>query len=229
MMPTLLSVENLTFYRHTQLIIDNLSFDVERGECLALTGPNGAGKTTTLNLLAGLIKPHAGTIFIQGVDFQKEPVLIKKQIGFLPEKPPLYYELTVLEYLRLAAKLRRIPKELIEATIQKTIERLDLLAYQNYLIGSLSRGSQQRVGIAQAMLHEPDILILDEPTQGLDETQMLSFQALLSGLKSRAAIILSTHYLHEVKPICDKMLQFSKKGIELHDFRHCESGTVKII
>lgn len=216
----LVLVQNLTYLR-PQLVIQDLTFVVPRGKCMALIGKNGTGKTTLLNLLAGLIKPHAGQICMQGFNIHTLPILAKHCIGFLPDNCPLYPDLTIREYLNFIAKLRQIPKADLVNAIEQAIESLNLKRHQHYLIGILSKGLKQRVGIASVILHRPSVLLLDEPTQGLDQSQIEDFQCLLSEYKKDAAIILSTHYLNEVESICDKTLRFSPQGIQVHDFNHC--------
>lgn len=217
---SLVSVQNLTYIR-PQIMIRDVTFNVSRGECMALIGKNGTGKTTVLNLLAGLIKPNAGQILIQGFNIHTLPILAKQFIGFLPDHCPLYPDSSVQEYLNFIAKLRQIPKSQRVDTIEEVIENLNLKRHQHHLIGTLSKGLKQRVGIASVILHRPSVLLLDEPTQGLDQTQIEDFQLLLSEYKKNAAIILSTHYLNEVESICDKTLQFSSEGIQIDDFNHC--------
>jgi len=216
----LVSVKNLSYTR-PQWAMRDLSFSVNRGECMAFIGKNGSGKTTTLNLIAGLIKPHAGHILIQGFNIHTLPILAKQFIGFLPDQCPLYFELTVREYLSFIAKLRQISKSDIPDHVEEVLEKLNLKRHQHYLIGILSKGLKQRVGLASAILHRPSVLLLDEPTQGLDQSQIEDFQLLLSQYKKEAAIILSTHYLNEVKSICDHALQFSTEEIKAYDFNHC--------
>jgi ABC-2 type transport system ATP-binding protein len=216
----LISVTNLTYTR-PQWGIRDLSFTVNRGECMAFIGKNGTGKTTLLNLLAGLIKPHAGHILIQGFNIHTLPILAKQFMGFLPDQCPLYSELTVREYLNFIAKLRKISKSDISDRLEEALEKLNLKQNQHHLIGILSKGLKQRVGLASVILHRPAVLLLDEPTQGLDQNQIEDFQFLLSEYKKNAAIILSTHYLNEVKSICDHALQFSTEGIKDYDFNYC--------
>lgn len=216
----LISVENLSYTR-PQWAMRDLSFTINRGECMAFMGKNGTGKTTTLNLIAGLIKPHTGRILIQGFNIHTVPVLAKQFIGFLSDQCPLYCELTVNEYLSFIAKLRQISKSDIPDHVAEALEQLNLKQEQHRLIGLLSKGTQQRVGLASAILHRPSVLLLDEPTQGLDQSQIEDFQLLLSQYKKNAAIILSTHYLNEVESICDHALQFSTETIKIYDINHC--------
>ncbi len=217
----LVTVKNVSYGYPTQGMQRALSFTVRRGECMALIGANGSGKTTTLNLLAGLLRPQRGEVLIQGINIHTHPRRAKLHLGFLPDFLPLYLDLTVMEYLSFIAKLRQIPKLKRKDAIAETIEQLNLAPYRQYLIGRLSKGLKQRVGLAQAILHRPSVLLLDEPTQGLDTIHIEIFQELLKNYKKNAAIILSTHYLNEVEGILDHALQFNSEGITSYDLHHC--------
>jgi len=188
-----------------------------------LLGPNGSGKTTTLNLIAGLIRPHQGEIFIQGINIHQNPLLAKRHLGFLPEHLPLYPELTVKEYLQLISKIRIIPKPNSHEAVDEILEALALKEIQHHLIGILSKGLKQRVGLAQAMLHNPSVLLLDEPTTGLDKNQTERFVEKLLEYKKKAAIILSTHHDSEMGALCDRVIQFTSKHKEskCYDLDHC--------
>ncbi len=179
-----------------------LDLDVRRGEVLGLLGPNGAGKTTTMQMLTGNLAPTTGTIRIGDVDLLDHPVAAKSRIGYLPETPPLYKELTVAEYLRFAARLHRVPRAACASAVHAAMARCGLADTGRKLIGTLSKGFQQRVGIAQAIVHDPEVIILDEPTVGLDPNQILEIRALISELGSRRSVILSTHILPEVEALC---------------------------
>lgn len=218
---SLLTIKSVNFIRDGRRIIQNINFSVLRGECIVFTGANGTGKTTTLNILAGLLKPTSGEVFIQGISIYAFPQLAKKHIGFLADKPPLYHDLTIQEYFSLIAKLRAVSKSTRQTIIDSTLAKLNLTQYRNYLIGTLSKGLQQRVGIAQAILHQPALLLLDEPTQGLDPDQTDSFIHLLNEYKQHAAIILSSHNFPEVESICDRHLHFSNQEIKDYDLQHC--------
>ncbi len=217
----LIRVEKIGYVRQPQLKLTELSFTLQAGECLALLGTNGTGKTTTLNLLAGLIQPDRGSIWIKGLNIKTHKQAAKRQIGFLPDRLPLYHDLTVQEYLKFISQLRQIPKPDIKEAIEYAIEEVELKDYRHHLIGILSKGLKQRVGIAQAIIHRPPILLLDEPTQGLDGNQIDRFQRLLTEYKKEAAIILSTHYVNEIENICNKIIQFSTAGNLFYDFNHC--------
>ena len=185
--------------------VANLDLDVQRAEVLALLGPNGAGKTTTMQMLTGNLAPSAGSIAICGIDLIDDPVDAKRHIGYLPEYPPLYRELTVDEFLRLAGKLHRIGRGKLEDAVGSVKARCGLDDCGARLLGALSKGFQQRVGIAQAIIHDPDIVILDEPTVGLDPLQIREIRALIRDLRTGRSVILSTHILPEVETVCDRV------------------------
>ncbi|MBF8268755.1 MAG: ABC transporter ATP-binding protein [Gammaproteobacteria bacterium] len=189
------------FGAHTA--VDNVSLELKRGEILGFLGPNGAGKTTTMQMLTGNLAPTSGTISICGVDLFEHPTLAKARIGYLPEHPPLYRELTVLEYVDLAARLHRVAKAGRAAAVAEALARCGLADVAQKLIGALSKGYQQRVGIAQAIVHRPDVVILDEPTVGLDPNQIREIRGLIHELGANCSVILSTHILPEVESVCD--------------------------
>ena len=185
--------------------MDGIDLEVRRGEVLGFLGPNGAGKTTTMQMLTGNLAPTTGSISICGVDLLAAPVAAKSHLGYLPEIPPLYRDLTVAEFLDLVARLHRVPKVKRAAAVGRASERCGLGDVRRKLIGALSKGYQQRVGIAQAIVHEPDIIILDEPTVGLDPNQIRDIRGLIRELGSAHSVILSTHILPEVEAICDRV------------------------
>jgi ABC-2 type transport system ATP-binding protein len=191
------------FGAHTA--VKNIELQLNRGEVLGFLGPNGAGKTTTMQMLTGNLAPTTGEISICGVDLLARPTLAKARIGYLPENPPLYRDLNVDEYLQLAVKLHRVPKAQRRAAVARAKERCGLTDVGRKLIGTLSKGYQQRVGIAQAIAHEPDVVILDEPTVGLDPNQIRDIRALIRELGGAHSVILSTHILPEVEAICDRV------------------------
>jgi len=204
-MSTLIQANNLhRFYGETRAV-DNVSIELHQGEILALLGPNGAGKSSCLQMLCGVLAPSEGEIVINGVDLLDNPNKAKKNIGYLPDKPPLYPELSVAEYLTYAAQLRRVNKSQIKNLLNQAIQRCGLEGYNNKLISNLSKGYQQRVGIAQAIIHQPEIIILDEPTVGLDPIQMLEIRKLILELGEHHGIILSTHILPEVQAVCNRV------------------------
>ncbi|WP_406672684.1 ABC transporter ATP-binding protein [Natronospira sp.] len=182
--------------------VDNVDFSLERGQVLAFLGPNGAGKSTTMNMLTGCLAPSRGEVRICGIDLLEQPAAAKARLGYLPEHPPLYPELTVDEYLRFTARLRGLPRKALGGAVARAKQRCGLTREAGKLIGRLSRGYQQRVGIAQAIIHEPDLVILDEPTVGLDPNQVREIRELVGELASDHGIILSTHILPEVTATC---------------------------
>ena len=183
----------------------NVDLELRRGEVLGFLGPNGAGKTTTMQMLTGNLAPSEGEIAICGVDLLARPALAKARIGYLPENPPLYRELNVDEYLQLAVKLHRVPKSRRSEAVARAKDRCGLADVSRKLIGTLSKGYQQRVGIAQAIAHEPEVVILDEPTVGLDPNQIRDIRSLIRELGGSHSVILSTHILPEVEAICDRV------------------------
>jgi len=182
-----------------------IDLELRRGEVLGLLGPNGAGKTTTMQMLTGNLAPSTGSVTICGVDLLERPASAKARIGYLPEVPPLYKELTVDEYLWFAARIHRVPSKQAKEAVTRAKRRCGVDVPGDKLIGTLSKGYQQRVGIAQAIVHEPDVVILDEPTVGLDPIQILEIRTLIRELRDRHSVILSTHILPEVEAVCDRV------------------------
>ena len=191
-------------YANTNAVQD-VSFELNQGDILGFLGPNGAGKSTTMQMLAGVLAPTAGRILINGVDLLDAPQAAKKQIGYLPETPPLYAELSVDEYLSYAAKLRGMPRNAIKPALIAAKQRCGLTDVGQRLIGNLSKGYQQRVGIAQAIIHSPAVVILDEPTVGLDPIQIREIRDLIRELGQQHGVILSTHILPEVQTVCNRV------------------------
>lgn len=211
-----LSAQNLcrNYGHHTA--VQNVSVELRRGEVLGLLGPNGAGKTTTMRMLTGNLAPSAGSIEICDIDLLDKPREAKLHLGFLPEIPPLYHDMTVDEYLLLAARLHRINKHTLQSVLDNVKQRCGLEVQGRHVIGTLSKGFQQRVGIAQAIIHSPDVIILDEPTVGLDPNQMREIRSLIRDLGVSSSVILSTHILSEVESVCDRV-QIMHKGRVVFD------------
>jgi len=201
------------FGAHTA--VNAVSLDLKRGEILGFLGPNGAGKTTTMQMLTGNLAPSSGSISICGIDLLERPAAAKARIGYLPEHPPLYGELTVGEYLRLAAELHRVGRPERPAAVTRALSRCGLADAAGKLIGTLSKGYQQRVGIAQAIVHQPDVVVLDEPTIGLDPNQMREIRSLIRELGANCSVILSTHILPEVESVCDRV-QILHHGVTVY-------------
>jgi len=204
-MSAIIQAQHLHKYYRDNHAVNNVSIELQQGEILGLLGPNGAGKSSCLQMLCGVLAPSEGEIIINGADLLSQPKQAKQAIGYLPDKPPLYPELNIEEYLNYAAKLRRIKKSQIRNLYQQAIQRCGLEGYNKRLIGNLSKGFQQRVGIAQAIIHQPSIIILDEPTVGLDPIQMIEIRKLILELGETHGIILSTHILPEVQALCSRV------------------------
>jgi len=202
---TTLSARNLTRYFGNRQVIHNISLQLRRGEVLGLLGHNGAGKSTTLQMLTGCLLPDAGEIEICGINLLRQPALAKTHIGYLPETPPLYRELSVNDYLVFAARLRGMKPATIAEALAQTMHRCGLDAVGKKIIGTLSKGYQQRVGIAQAIIHRPAVVVLDEPTVGLDPEQIREVRTLIRELGNAHSVILSTHVLSEVESVCDRV------------------------
>lgn len=205
----MLTVSNLVKLYGNEKALDNLSFTGKSGEIIGLIGPNGAGKSTAMNIITGYLAPTSGEVEINGFNIQTNPIEARKSTGFLPETPPLYTKMTVYEYLNFAAELKGIKKDRNKC-VKSVIERLSLEEVQNKLTGTLSKGYRQRTGMAQAIINNPRLLILDEPASGLDPRQITEMNSLIQSLKSDSLIILSSHQLKEVYNLCDKILLINK-------------------
>lgn len=213
----MIEVQQIT-KRYGQLTaIDRVSFTVAKGEVLAFLGPNGAGKTTTMRILTCFMSANEGTARVAGYDCAEQALEVKRRIGYLPETPPLYQELTVTEYLKFVGRLRGLTGEILTSSMQREIERLGLGTVQHRLIGNLSRGYRQRVGLAQALLHDPQVLILDEPTVGLDPKQIIEIRELIKALAGSHSVILSTHTLPEATAVCQRVVIISGGRIVAED------------
>ena len=186
--------------------IEDVSFQVQRGEVLGLLGPNGAGKTTTLRVITGYLPASAGKVKVDGYDLWETPFEVRRRIGYLPDNPPLYPEMTVYDYLDFMAQLHEVPRERREARIDEVAARLQLGDLLGRLVGRLSRGQRQRVGLAQAVLHEPPVLVCDEPTVGLDPAQIVEMRDLIRSFGQDHAVVFSSHILQEVRLLCDQIV-----------------------
>ena len=206
----MIEVKHLTKKYGTHLAVDDLSFTIEKGRIYGFLGPNGAGKSTTMNIMTGYIGASSGEVIINGHNILEEPEKAKKCIGYLPEIPPLYLDMTVSEYLYFAAELKKIPKADRNAQVIKVMELIKLVDMKDRLIKNLSKGYRQRTGLAAAILDFPDIIILDEPTVGLDPKQIIEIRELIRTLAKDHTVILSSHILAEVQEICDDILIISK-------------------
>ena len=204
-----IEVNNLVKRYGDHTAVDHLSFKIEKGKIYGFLGPNGAGKSTTMNIITGYIASTEGTVSIDGHDILEEPEKAKKCIGYLPEQPPLYFDMTVLEYMKFAADLKKIPKNKRNEMIEEVMDTVKITDMKNRLIKNLSKGYRQRVGLAQAILGYPDVIILDEPTVGLDPKQIIEIRDLIKNLKKKHTVILSSHILSEVSAVCDYVLIIS--------------------
>lgn len=229
---TLLSVQNLHRSFDGNKAVCNLNFEIHRGEVVALLGTNGAGKSTTLNMITGNLKPDAGEVNICGLNIFTKPKQAKNNLGYLPDTPPLYRELNVSEYLQFAARLHGVEKARVQSSIDKALEVCGLNTVRKRLIANLSKGFRQRIGIAQAIIHNPALVILDEPTIGLDPVQMRDIRALLDDLSNNHSVLLSTHMLTEVESTCDRVLIIDKGSLlldqALQDLNTSPSKRVKL-
>jgi ABC-2 type transport system ATP-binding protein len=206
----MIKVEGLTKRYARTVAVDNISFEVEKGQIVGFLGPNGAGKTTTMRVLTCFLPPTAGTASVAGFDVQEHPIEVKRRIGYLPESPPVYPEMEVTEYLEFTGKLKGIPSADIKKRVDEVLGRCAIGDVRDKLIGKLSKGYRQRVGLAQAIIHNPDVLILDEPTSGLDPKQIIEIRELLKSLAGNHTIILSTHILSEVEHSCERVIIISQ-------------------
>ena len=209
-MSVLIEVDKLTKSFGPFIAVDNISFSLKRGEVLGFLGPNGAGKTTTMRMITGFLSPTKGSIKVCDNDVAKYPLEIKEKIGYVPEGAPLYGEMTVLNFLKFIADVRKIPKTKKDDAIDNAIKKLGLELVLFQQLETLSKGYKRRVGLSQAILHDPDVLILDEPTDGLDPNQKHEVRKLIKEMASTKAIIISTHILEEVDAVCTRAMIIAK-------------------
>lgn len=210
---SILNIVNLSHRYTTQWAVKDLNFKIEKNGIYGLLGSNGAGKSTAINIVCGVVRQTSGEVYINGINTLKDPVESRKCIGFLPQKPPLYLDLTVEEFLLYAARIRRVPEGKCLAAVEMAIARCGIEKFRQRLIRNLSGGYQQRVGIAQAIIHSPSIVIFDEPTNGLDPNQVLEIRHLIKEIATSCTVLLSTHLLSEVHAMCDSILMIEQGEI----------------
>lgn len=201
-----IKVENLTKYYGEQKAVDHISFEIKTGEVIGFLGPNGAGKSTTMKMMTGYMAPTEGTVIIEGIDVSVDPLTIKKKIGYLPENNPLYTDMAIIDYLWFCAEIQGMDRDEIPGRIREMIDLCGLDAEKHKNINELSKGYRQRVGLAQSIIHDPDVLIFDEPTTGLDPNQIIEIRKLIKKLGEKKTVILSSHILSEVEATCDRIL-----------------------
>lgn len=228
----MIQVKDLTKDYGPRRAIDKLNFSISKGDVVGFLGPNGAGKSTTMKIITGFMAPSQGSASVAGFDVFENPLEVKKRIGYLPEIPPVYADMFVQDYLRYVAALKQVPKEKIESAVKNAIEKTNLGDVQKRLIHHLSKGFKQRVGIAQAIVSDPEVLILDEPTVGLDPKQVAEIRELIKALKGQHTIILSTHILPEVEATCEKVIIINKGRIvaedSIHNLSKMEQGQIRL-
>lgn len=236
MKETLVRVENLSHRYSIQWAVKDVSFEIPENGIYGLLGSNGAGKSTTMNIMSGVLKQSKGNIYINGINMAKNAIAAKKQIGFLPQKPPLYLDTTVEEYLINCARLRQIPASKVKNAVEEVLEKCAITHFRKRLLKNLSGGYQQRVGIAQAIIHKPAFIILDEPTNGLDPNQIIEIRGLIKEIAEERAVLLSTHILTEVHAICDYIymiengkLVFSGKTEEFDNYLQPNTIFVRLL
>lgn len=232
-MTPLIKAENLYRYYAGHCAVQDVSFTLNKGEVLGFLGPNGAGKTTTMQMLCGNLAPSSGQIQIDGYDILDQPTSAKENLGYLPDTPPLYRDLTVLEFLFYCAQLHHIPSTNQHAAVDKALQRCGLTTVSKRLIANLSKGYKQRIGIAQAILHNPKVIILDEPTVGLDPIQIREIRSLIKELGQEHGIILSTHILSEVQESCSHVQIIHQGRLILHETieglnKHMDTATLEV-
>ncbi|MBE0672281.1 MAG: ATP-binding cassette domain-containing protein [Anaerolineales bacterium] len=211
----MIKVSGLTKDYGARRAIQNLSFDAQQGEIVGFLGPNGAGKTTTMRILTGYMPPTDGEAIVAGYDVVEESLEVRKRVGYLPETVPLYTDMAVFDYLKFMGELRHIPN--VDDRVDEVLDMVGLIDRANGYIGNLSKGMRQRVGLAQALLHRPEVLILDEPTIGLDPGQVVEVRELIREIGKERTVLLSTHLLHEAQNICDRVLIINKGKIVAED------------
>ncbi len=211
-----ISVSSLTKIYGTQTAVNHISFELKKGEIVGFLGPNGAGKSTTMKMITGYLPPTEGTATVCGFDIQQSPMEVRKRLGYLPEANPLYFDMYVREYLEFSASIHKLGKE-TKSRVEEMISLTGLTKEAHKKIGALSKGYKQRVGLAQAMLHNPEVLILDEPTSGLDPNQIVEIRELISRIGKEKTVLLSTHIMQEVQAMCSRVIIISNGNIVADD------------
>ena len=223
----MIEVSGLTKLYGQRSAVTDLSFTVKSGEIVGFLGPNGAGKSTTMKILTGFMPASSGTVKVNGFDVFEQAIEVKRSVGYLPENPPVYFEMVVEDYLKFAARLHDVPKNRIQEAVEIALSRTGLLQVRKRIIGNLSKGFRQRVGLAQALVHDPKVLILDEPTVGLDPVQIIEIRELIKSLKGRHTVILSSHILPEVTATCERIIVINKGRIVAEDSIERLTGRMK--
>ena len=213
----MLEVSQVSKTYGTRTVVDGVSFAVSKGEILGFLGPNGAGKTTTMRIITGFLPATSGTVRVEGFDVFTQSSEVRRRIGYLPESPPLYNDMTVAGYLRFVAKLKGMARGALAGALERVLETCGLTGVRDRLLGHLSKGFRQRVGLAQALIHDPPVLILDEPTIGLDPRQIIEIRSLIKTLGGKRTVVLSTHILPEVSQVCDKVVIINDGRIVVED------------
>ncbi len=213
----MIEVSGLTKFYGPRTAVSDLNFTVNSGEVVGFLGPNGAGKSTTMKILTGFMPASMGTVKVNGFDVFRQSIEVKRSTGYLPENPPVYLEMVVEEYLKFAARLHDVPKAKLKSAVDSAIQRTGLTQVKNRIIGNLSKGYRQRVGLAQALVHDPKVLILDEPTVGLDPVQIIEIRELIKSLAGQHTVILSSHILPEVTATCQRIIVINKGQIVAQD------------
>ncbi len=211
-----IKVSSLSKLYDTQKAVDNISFELKKGEIVGFLGPNGAGKSTTMKMITGYLPPTSGTALVCGFDVQEQPMEVRRRVGYLPEANPLYYEMYVREYLEFSAGIHKIVKDR-KKKIEEMVDMTGLTKEAHKKIGALSKGYKQRVGLAQAMLHDPEVLILDEPTTGLDPNQIIEIRELVKKIGAEKTVLLSTHIMQEVQAMCSRVIIINNGQIVADD------------
>ena len=213
----MIEVRNLTKRYGDLTAVGDVSFTAQKGEILGFLGPNGAGKTTTMRIITGFLPATAGTVKVEGFDIFEQSTEVRKRIGYLPENPPLYNDMSVSKYLQFVGRIKGVPRAELRNATDEVLQRCGLREVTNRVLGHLSKGFRQRVGVAQALIHNPAVLVLDEPTIGLDPRQIIEIRSLIRGLSGDRTVILSTHILPEVQQLCEKVVIINRGRIVVDD------------